>query len=210
MFFAPEDLILDEATSLLADLYALYEFDVYAIFDEHPRNVFNGMASHIDERLGRRMLILASLARANDDAGGGLRDHAKRKREGVGTLNDGQTVTNLTAREACNKIIHSNGSRLFPQRTSKHPIYQELLDKDFPRMPKRKYLKPILSLVGTQTDGRKWHATIDLVQWVHALVHWAATWPSPKDRIEWKDVPPPLKRLAASGRAKRKLIKQPG
>src|SRR5262245_55035402 len=109
MFFAPEDLIREEASSLLADLYALYEFETYKIFDDF-RDSFSEVASQVDERISRRLLSLATLARVNDDLGGGLAVHATRKAEGVGLLIEGRKESVLTAREACNKIIHSDGS----------------------------------------------------------------------------------------------------
>ena len=44
MYFSHEDLLGDEAADLLGDLFALYEFEQYAIFSD-PGDVFYELAS---------------------------------------------------------------------------------------------------------------------------------------------------------------------
>lgn len=112
MYFSHDELLQHEAADLLGDLFALYEFEEYDVFHDR-QDLFYELASHVDERIGRRLLTLAALARVNDDVGAGLRKHGKDRPDGVGLIKEGGNAeTMLTAREACNKIIHATGSRL--------------------------------------------------------------------------------------------------
>lgn len=170
-FFAHDGVIQEEAARLLADVYALYEFDTYEIFEDE-RDTFYELHSYIAERTERSLLTLAGLARVNDDGGAGLKHHKGKRPDGVGLLIEGTEKTPLSAREACNKIIHARAAKFRLDRLESHPIYQNHLDKDFPDL-KRTYLRPQLLLAGERVNGEKWEATLDLVQWVHAVLHFS-------------------------------------
>jgi hypothetical protein len=173
-FFAQHEAIQDEAARLLADVYALYEFEVYTIFND-PRDSFCELFSFVADRTELSLMKLAALARANDDAGAGLSEHTKRKPSGVGVLTEGGKKKVLSAREACNKIIHAKTARFRLMRSKSHPIYQHLLDKDFPGL-KKSYMRPRLLLTGARGKGKEWSATLDVVQWVHAVIHFSTTY----------------------------------
>jgi hypothetical protein len=170
-FFAQDDVIQEEAARLLADIYALYEFETYQIFSDQ-RDTFYELFSYVADRTERSLLTLAGLARANDDGGAGLRYYAKERTEGVGVLNEGKKRSPLSVREGCNKIIHAKKARFHLDRSESHPIYQRHLDRDFPDMRKT-YLRPQLLLAGEHANGRRWEATLDIVQWIHAILHWS-------------------------------------
>lgn len=173
-FFAHDGVVQEEAARLLADVFAFYEFETYQIFDD-PRDTFFELHSYVAERTERSLLTLASLARTNDDGAAGLKLHAEKTPEGVGVLVEGDKESPLTAREGCNKIIHAKKARFRLDRADAHPIYQQHLDRDFPEMRKT-YLRPQLLLSGEHVNGRKWAATLDVVQWVHAILHWSTTY----------------------------------
>ena len=156
---------------MLANVYALYEFETYEIFDD-PRDAFFELRSYVSDRMERALVTLASLARVNDDGGLGLGVHAKEQPTGVGTLKEAGKETALTAREACNKIIHAKFARMDLQRSDSHPIYQHLLDRDFPGQ-RRTFLRPLLVLAGDRSNGKEWEVILDVVQWVHAVLHYS-------------------------------------
>ena len=195
MFIAHDELIRDQVANLLGDLYTLYEYENYLIFGD-PRDSFYELAGHIDARLGKQFLELAAFARVNDDSSGGLAHHATDiKPQGVGLLNEGGKKSTLTAREACNKIIHATGSRLSYIRTKQHPIHQHLLDGDRPKL-KRNYIRPMLSLVGDRGEKKPWSATLDVIPWVHAVLHWSTTFVRRREVRDWRDIPLPEMREA--------------
>jgi hypothetical protein len=173
-FFAHDGVIQEEAARLLADVYSLYEFESYEIFDD-PRDTFFDLRSFVSDRMERSLVTLASLARVNDDGGAGLAIHAKERRDGVGLLKENGKEMALTAREACNKIIHAKFSHLDLQRSDSHPIYQHLLDRDFPGQH-RTFLRPTLVLAGDRKNGKDWEVYLDVVQWVHAVLLFSTTY----------------------------------
>lgn len=173
-FFATEDAIQEQATSVLADFYALYEMQQYTIFED-PRDTFYYVQGLIADRLERAILTLASLARANDDGGEGFRLHSKKRPEGVGTLIEVETTSVLTAREACNKIIHAKTAKFAFDEERGHPIYQHLLVRDFGEFD-RTFKRPKIYVTGERHGGKGWAATIDVVLWIHAVMHYSTTY----------------------------------
>jgi hypothetical protein len=173
-FFAHDGVIQEEAARLLADVYAMYEFEAYEIFDD-LRDTFFELRSHVSDRMERSLVTLASLARVNDDGGLGLSVHAEKLPDGVGILKEAGKEISLTAREACNKIIHAKFAHIDLQRSDSHPIYQQLLDRDFPGQ-RRTFLRPLLVLAGDRNHGKEWEVELDIVQWVHAILHYSTAY----------------------------------
>lgn len=173
-FFAPDAVVQEEAARLLADVFALYEFETYEIFDD-PRDTFFEIRTYVSDRMERSLVTLASLARVNDDGGAGFALHAEQRPEGVGLLKEGGQEAPLTARQACNKIIHAKFARLSTATSDAHPIYQHLLDRDFPGQT-RTFLRPQLVLAGERNNGKEWVAELDVVQWVHAVLNFSTAY----------------------------------
>jgi len=173
-FFATENAIQEQATSVLADFYALYEMEQYKIFED-PRDTFFYVSGLIADRLERAILTLASLARANDDGGEGFRLHSEKRSEGVGTLIEGETESVLTAREACNKIIHAKAAKFEFDKEKGHSIYQHLLVRDFGEFD-RTFKRPKIHVTGERQGGKGWVAIIDVVLWIHAVMHYSTTY----------------------------------
>ena len=173
-FFAPDAVVQEEAARLLADVFALYEFETYEIFDDR-RDTFFELRSYVSDRMERSLVTLASLARVNDDGGAGFSLHAEKLPAGVGVLKEGDKEEPLTARQACNKIIHAKFARLSTAKSDAHPIYQHLLDRDFPGQT-RTFLRPKLILGGERHKGKEWEAELDVVQWVHAVLNFSTAY----------------------------------
>jgi hypothetical protein len=176
-FYAPDTVIQEEATRLLADVYASYELANYEIFDD-KRDTFYEMHTQLGDRAERALVTLAALARVNDDGGFGFAVHEDERPEGVGTLTQKGKEVPLTAREACNKIIHAKFAKLELERSDSHPIHQQLLDRDFPGQ-RRNYLRPIMILAGDRANGTEWEAKLDIVQWVHAVLYYSTVYGLP-------------------------------
>lgn len=173
-FFATEDAIKEQSISVLADFYALYEMKQYTIFED-PRDTFFYVQELIADRLERALLTLASLARANDDGGEGFSLHSEKRPEGVGTVIEGETELVLTAREACNKILHAKAAKFELDEERGHPIYQHLLVRDFGEFD-RTFKRPKIHVTGERNSGKGWAATIDVVLWIHAVMHYSTTY----------------------------------
>lgn len=173
-FFAHDGVIQEEAASVLADVYALYEMETYEIFND-PRDTFFELRTYVSDRMEKSLVTLASLARVNDDGGAGFANHMEQRPDGVGILTESGKQTALTAREACNKIIHAKFARIHLKRSDSHPIYQHLLDRDFPGQ-RRTFLRPHLVLAGDRINGKEWEATLDVVQWIHAVLHFSTSY----------------------------------
>lgn len=173
-FFTTEEAIQEQATSVLSDFYALYEMEQYAIFDD-PRDSFYYMHGLIADRLERAILTLASLARANDDGGEGFRLHKEKRPQGVGTLVEEHATSILTAREACNKIIHAKTAKFLLEEENGHPIFQELLVRDLGEFD-CSYKRPKIQVTGERQGGKEWAAVIDVVLWIHAVMHYSTSY----------------------------------
>jgi hypothetical protein len=114
---------------------------------------------------------LASLGRVNDDGGDGLKLHKDRFPDGVGTLIESGVKKPLTAREACNKIIHATNATWQFKHSSKHPILDSIFKKKGIHH-KFKIKRPLLELEGT-LHKNPWQATVDIIQWVHAILRYS-------------------------------------
>jgi len=169
-FFPHKGILVDEASRLLADVYAMAELQKVD-FQMDGHDPFSDFWDVMNERIDRAVLTTSALARSNDEQTGGLANHVRDFPAGVGILVAGIRTTTLTAREACNKIIHATSGHWNYPSTNQHPILQTQLDERGVECTTI-YLAPSIECRG-QKNGVRWKATIDFVKWIHAVTKYA-------------------------------------
>jgi hypothetical protein len=173
-FYGWEDTIHQHAYILLCQLFALSEFEKLAHWGGPP-DAFQTLLGREEPEFNKNIMTLAALARANDDAGRGLGEYMKRNPEGVGTLTVDGNEEILTAREACNKIIHSKVARVETIESREHPVYAKI-HKSKGIVDTKTYQLPLLYLSGRQAGkkGKEWAAKVNLIRWVIAVAFFGA------------------------------------
>lgn len=171
-FYAWEETLKHNAYILMCQLLAMENFGKLAYFSDAP-DLVNDLLSAGDPELNKNIMSLAALARANDDSRSGLAQHSAQHPNGVGTLTQDGNDAVLTAREACNKLIHSKSSSLTFESTTEHPLYAEAyrlngIEDD------EEYRIPFLTLRGERQNGREWVARVNMVQWIFAVAGFGA------------------------------------
>ncbi|WP_070360944.1 hypothetical protein [Duganella sp. HH105] len=169
-----EETLQKHAYILLCQLMSMHDIENLAYYPGCHDAVASLMATGEPE-LNRNIMSLAALARANDDSRDGLKTHLAENPAGVGTLTRNEKSEILSAREACNKIIHNTSVRLTFETTVEHPLYAEAyrqnkIDDD------REYRVPYLAIAGKgQGEGGKpWVARVDLIKWIFATALFGA------------------------------------
>lgn len=169
-----EETLQQHAYILLCQLMSMHEIENLA----YSFGVHDAVASLMavgEPELNRNVMSLAALARANDDSREGLKTHLVKNPAGVGTLTRNDLIEILSAREACNKIIHNTTVRLIFETTTEHPLYAEAYRQN--RIEDdREYRVPYLEITGRgQGEGGKpWEARVDLVKWIFAAAFFGA------------------------------------
>ena len=116
------------------------------------------------------IVALAAIARANDEGYNTLNKYSDRFPEGVGSLEENGELKTLSAREACNKIIHALEAEVEWVTLNYHPIYEKIYQQKYKNF-EQSYQTPFLRVKGERHQGKKqWEAVINLNQWVHAVV----------------------------------------
>lgn len=166
-FLASNSKIREHAFMLLSALYGEDELSKLTPPDGSHEG-FTELAALGGEIFENNMVALAAMARANDEGFNTLAVHAERNPKGVGLLSEkGKTVA-LSAREACNKIIHATDASIEWRTLKEHPLYQEIYNGKYGKYQQEHRL-PFLHVKGYRFD-REWQAEINLVLWVHAVV----------------------------------------
>jgi hypothetical protein len=160
---------------ILCIAFAMYEWTRLRR-DDDP-DPLDKLLEFEEEELTEELLKLSALARANDDRLKIL-DHAtKAFPDGVGTITSKGETKSLSAREACNKIIHARKVRMDFAESDKNPIWENWYR--FQGHAVRDNFKvPALLLDGTHFNGVRWKARVELVQFVYAVAlkdisHWS-------------------------------------
>lgn len=172
-FHAYEETIHHHAYLLLCQVFAQEQFEKLAHWDGPP-DAFQTILACETPEFNKNIMTLAALARANDDAAYGLSEHEKRVPEGVGELTVGAIKSVLTAREACNKIIHAKSAVLRYVESGEHPVYAKIR-RELSQLDSQTYQVPILSLSGRLPGkgGKAWLAEVNVIQWVIAVAFFA-------------------------------------
>lgn len=165
-FIATEAKIKEHAVTALSALYGSEELSKYAPPDGSHEG-FGELASLSGEIFEGHMVALAAMVRAVDEQFDSFTEYQKRNPNGVGKLETEKGSIILTVREACNKIIHANEAQLEWRVLTAHPLYEQIYQANHGELG-QKYKVPFLSVMGTHR-GKKWHATINLILWVHAV-----------------------------------------
>lgn len=169
-FIATEAKIKEHAVAALFALYGSDELSKYAPPDGSNEG-FGELSSLGIEIFEGHIVALAAMVRAVDEQFDSLAVHQKRNPGGVGTLETEKGSKILTAREACNKIIHANEAKLEWKVLNAHPLYEQIYQAKYGEFG-QEYKVPFLRVMGTHR-GDKWHATINLILWVHAVCFFA-------------------------------------
>ena len=111
---------------MMCTMLALYDFPgLYLYSGEYPHNdpdPLDELRQFEDADYSENLVMLSSLARANDDERGTLKNLEKNFPDGVGNLAENGKTIALTPREACNKVIHANTIRFDLNWSKEHPI----------------------------------------------------------------------------------------
>jgi hypothetical protein len=159
---------------LLCQLFATEEFSKLT-FDAHAPDVFNDLLGIEEQELNKNVMMLAALGRSSDDALDGLTAHNDKYPNGVGTLQIENVISVLSAREACNKIIHAQDAQLVFRSAQEHPMYAEIY-KSKGIVDDNTYRLPFFRLNGTLPgkNGKAWNAEVNLIQWVLAVTYFTS------------------------------------
>jgi hypothetical protein len=152
-FHARDEILEREGYKLLCIVLAKYELQKLQYMNGAP-DVFEQLMGQENTELNASIMSLAALARANDDAGGGLKAHNNENTDGVGILIIEGNSTTLSAREACNKIIHSTSAAWRLDETEKHPLYEKQYKERGIELGLI-YKNPVLLLEGVN-NGKEW------------------------------------------------------
>ncbi|SFH58625.1 hypothetical protein SAMN05216299_1276 [Nitrosospira sp. Nsp14] len=165
-FIASDTKIKEHAVMALSALYGCEELSKYAPPDGQPDG-FAMLSSVGEEIFKHQMVALAAMVRAVDDEFDTLAQHQKQNPLGVGELENSKGSQILTAREACNKILHARHAKIEWKVLAEHPYYEQKWYLQYGDL-NRQYNVPFLHVSGTHY-GEGWCAVINLVLWVHAV-----------------------------------------
>lgn len=149
---------------LLCVLLAAYDFPNLYRGDGDP-DPLDDLRSLEDSDLSEQLVMLAALARANDDEQKTLSAVNKVLPDGVGAVEQNGTTKMLTPREACNKIIHAKKISFEPDWTEEHPIWHRFNKRQNAEM-KGKYKNPRITVTGTSQNGQNWKAEINAINFL--------------------------------------------
>ncbi len=156
---------------LLSYIYALYEWD--SLHRDSDQDEIHDLTQFEDEEISENLVSLAALARACDDECGGLKRYDDHREGGVGSIKIDAEKT-LTAREACNKIIHAEKIQYDLVVSERNPAYDWWYKKQGEDV-KGRFKAPALILNGKLPgkDGKPWEARVEIVPFVIAATMWA-------------------------------------
>lgn len=165
-FSLTSETVHKHAFSLLATLFGMEEvWKLTPPSGDHE--VFVELHSEGTEQFQMHMISLAMLARIKDQGLNTLAKHADKYSEGVGELFENGSRAPLTAREACNKVIHAQSAKIEWEQVSDHPVYHKIyLEKYGAHDEKLRH--PFILLSGKH-HKKEWSARINVVQWVYAV-----------------------------------------
>lgn len=157
--------------AILGSLHAQREFHKLRPFSNSTggNEVFLQLYDTAQDLFETNIVALAALARANDEGYKSLKIHSERFPDGVGVLKENGENKVLSAREACNKIIHALEAVIEWERIATHPTYEKIYKEQYGVL-EQSYLTPLLHIKGEQQSNKQWEAIINLNQWVHAVV----------------------------------------
>lgn len=159
--------IEEHAFSVLACLYGMEEiWKLTPPGGQHE--TFTVIYSKGEELFEKHILSLATIARIKDQGINSLSKHTMKNPSGVGELTENKKTTTLTAREACNKIIHANTAKINWETIKGHPIYHDVYMEKYGD-DEESYRHPFLFLSGYHLN-KEWEAKINMIVWVHAVV----------------------------------------
>ncbi|SFI37697.1 hypothetical protein SAMN04515618_12026 [Collimonas sp. OK307] len=170
-----EETLQHHAYVLLSQLLAMHEFENLAYYPGCA-DVVSALMGVGEPELNRNIMSLAALSRANDDARGGLAIHLEQAPKGVGVITkNGGGDEVLSAREACNKIIHNTAVKLEFEATTEHPLYADAYKLNSIE-DNKEYRVPFLILSGKAqgVNGKEWLARINMIQWIFAVANFGA------------------------------------
>ncbi|MDX8124936.1 hypothetical protein SKZ59_24470 [Janthinobacterium sp. GMG2] len=171
-FYAWEETLRHHAYILMCQLLSMHDFEKLAYYPGAP-DAINGLLEMEEKELSKNIMALAALSRANDDARNGLAIHHEQNPKGVGFLTEDGNKKVLKARDACNKIIHSETSGLDFLITKDHPLYSEIYKLNGVKF-NHDYRVPILNLTGKRVGGKDWVAEVNMVAWIIAVANFGA------------------------------------
>jgi len=165
-----EGLMLSDSTitrtgyRLLCSLYAEYEWNSLRRDDEH--DVLDDFVAESDDRISEDLVSLAAMARASDDELETLSSLDAVFPNGVGTLTVGAEVSDLSPREACNKVLHARKFHCRLELSDTNPLY-EAYYRSQGQTVRGQFKNPILVIEG---DHRRvpWTAEIFAVPFIIA------------------------------------------
>lgn len=169
--FISNEALIKTGYRVLSFLYATYEWD--GLHRDSDPDEIHDLCQFEENEIAENLVSLAALARACDDESGGLKRFDKQRPEGVGYLIV-DSKSPLTAREACNKIIHATKIKYVLHLTKRNPIYDSWYKKQGLKI-KGNYKAPALILNG-EKYSKPWKARVEVVPFVIATTIWANTW----------------------------------
>jgi hypothetical protein len=152
---------------LLCALFAAYDFpDLYREkFPHHETDPLDEFRALEDSDFSEHLVMLSALARANDDEHQTLATLGKTLPNGVGVLVEEGKTRPLTAREACNKIIHAKTISYELDWSEEHPIWNRFFERQNMEV-RGKYKNPKIKVTGTAHNGRAWEADINAINFL--------------------------------------------
>jgi len=165
-FSLTSDTVHSHAFSLLASLFGMEE-----VWKLTPPNgdheVFTELHHEGTEQFQKHMMALAIFSRVRDQGMNTLSKHSENFPNGVGELTKNGESTPLTAREACNKIVHAQSAKIEWESVSQHPVYSEIYRERYGEHDEK--LRHPFILISGELHKNKWEAKINVIQWVHAV-----------------------------------------
>ena len=162
--FISDERVMRLGHQLLCVLLAAYDFPNLYRGDGDP-DPLDDLRSLEDSDLSERLVMLAALARANDDEHQSLTAVKKVLPDGVGSIEQNGTTKVLTPREACNKIIHANKISIESDWSEEHPIWHKFYKRQNAEM-KGRYKNPRITIIGTAQNGQDWKAEINAINFL--------------------------------------------
>lgn len=163
-----DDALIRSGHRILCNAFAAYEWgDLRRDDDPDP---LDSLLRFDEDALSDELLKLSVFARANDDNWGTLDEVVKLFPDGVGTLTVGDKTVPLSAREACNKIIHAHDMKLQLAYSDQNPIWDRYYVAQ--NIEHRGTFKvPALAMTGKEAGkkGRPWVTRLELVPFVYSV-----------------------------------------
>jgi hypothetical protein len=159
---ATEEIMRNKAYELLCFVLAQYDFPILKNpIDEHWCPIID-IRNCEEHRLHEALVSFAALLRVNEDLSDAELQPANRN--AVGSVVSKGKSKQLTRKQACNKIIHSNEIRWDLNYADKHPIYEDIYSPELYDIPEGgKYRDPIIHLKG-EYQKELWTAHISLLK----------------------------------------------